>query len=260
MAPDDIDYDGDRIDTQSQIIIQILRDMGGEATAGKLRSEAGLDDTSSVHHRVREHLGPSAAGLIARTGRAERPGGQSDEVIYGLTDEGLDFAVANDTELTDAVAAAEAVDTLRRIRATVDGFEAHVSDVEGSVENMDAWKNRWSTRVGRVEKNVDEIGSDLDGKADAEWVGNNFREWEKWDETRRESTEDLVGRVDQVEDALDTIRDRLNEIAEKLEERPTTDEMIKGGEAMREDLEEQIEDVRGVLLTDRTIQQRQTHV
>ena len=165
MAPDDIDYDGDRIDTRSEIIIQILRDMGGEATAGKLRSEAGLDDTSSVHHRVCEHLGPSAAGLMERTGRAERPGGQSDEVIYGLTDERLDFAVAHDNELTDAVAAAEAVDTLRRIRATVDGFEARVTDVEGSVENIDAWKNRWSTRVGEVEKNVDEIGSDLDGES-----------------------------------------------------------------------------------------------
>jgi vacuolar-type H+-ATPase subunit I/STV1 len=246
VAPDDIDYDGDRIDAQSQIIIQLLRDMGGEATAGKLRSETGLDDTSSVHHRVREHLGPSAADLIERTGRAERPGGQSDEVIYALTDEGLDFAVAHDNELTDAVAAAEAVDTLRRIRATVDGFEARVTDVEGSVENMDAWKNRWSTRVGEIEDNVDEIGSEVDGKADAEWVEENFREWEKWDETRRESIEDLAGRVDGIEDALATVRGRLDEIAEKLEERPTTDEVIEAGEAMREDLEEKIEDAKGL--------------
>jgi len=245
VAPDDIDYDGNRIDTQSQIIIQLLRDLGGEATAGKLRSEAGLDDTSSVHHRVREHLGPSAAGLIARTGRAERPGGQSDEVIYGLTDEGLDFAVAHDTELTDAVAAAEAVDTLRRIRATVDGFEARVSDVEDSVENMDGWKNRWSTRVGRVEDDVDEIGTELGGKADAGWVERTFDKHEGWSATRRESIEDLTSRVDRIEDALDSIRTRLGEITAELEERPTTDEIIESGEAMREDLEEQIEDMRG---------------
>jgi hypothetical protein len=51
--------------------------------------------------------------------------------IYGLSDEGVEFARANENELTDAVAAAEAVDTLRRIRATVDGFEERVSDVEG---------------------------------------------------------------------------------------------------------------------------------
>jgi len=60
---DDIDYDGHSIDSRSQIIIQVLRDLG-ETTAGDLASEAGLDDTSQVHHRVREHLGPDAAELV----------------------------------------------------------------------------------------------------------------------------------------------------------------------------------------------------
>ena len=83
------------------------------------------------------------------------------------------------------------------------------------------------------------------GKADAEWVERSFQNYEEWDETRRELIEALTERANRIEDALDTIRNRLDEIAEKLEERPTTDEIIEGGEAMREDLEEQIEDVRG---------------
>jgi hypothetical protein len=60
---DDIDYDGYRIDSRSQIVIQVLRDLG-ETTAGDLASEAGLDDTSQVHHRVREHLGMDAAVVV----------------------------------------------------------------------------------------------------------------------------------------------------------------------------------------------------
>ena len=230
MAPDDIDYDGNRIDTQSQIIIQILRDLGGEATAGKLRSEAGLDDTSSVHHRVREHLGPSAAGLIARIGRAERPGGQSDEVIYGLTDEGLDFAVANDTELTDAVAAAEAVDTLRRIRATVDGFEARVTDVEGSVENMDAWKNRWSTRVGRVEKNIGELEDSMDDLPNSEAVTflNNQRVKAAGEyDTVRKRLDAIDGRLNDLDAHVDGIEQRLDEIESGLDDYTTKDDLAE---------------------------------
>ena len=45
----------------------MLRDLG-ETTAGGLASEAGLDDTSQVHHRVREHLGLDAAGLVEQSG------------------------------------------------------------------------------------------------------------------------------------------------------------------------------------------------
>lgn len=240
---DDIEYDGYSIDKRSQIIIQVLRDVG-KTTAGNLASEAGLGDTSSVHQRHRNHLGPDAAGLIERTGRAERPGDQPNEVVYALTDEGLDFAVAHDNELIDAVAAAEAVETLRRIRATVDGFEHRVSTVEELVENMDKWKNRWSTRVGRVESNAEELESELDGKADAEMVESTFKQHEGWSATRHEEINAVSERVDEVEQRLDGIDQRLEEITAALEERPTRNEVQNGFDRLQSTLEEQIEDVR----------------
>jgi len=243
VTTDDIDYYGHRIDERSQIIIQLLRDMT-EATAGKLRNEAGLDDTSKVHYRVEKHLGPTAACLVEQVGTEPRPGDQSDEVVYGLTDQGLDFAVAHDNELTDAVAAAEAVETLRRIRATVDGFEQRVSEVENSVENMDEWKNRWSTRVGRVENDVDGLESGLDGKADAAWVEDTFDQHESWSAKRREEIDEVSERVDKVDQRLNGIDQRLEEISEELDDRPTRNEMRVGFDRLQDSLEEQIEDVR----------------
>lgn len=95
---DDIDYDGHSIDSRSQIIIQVLRDLG-ETTAGDLASEAGLDDTSQVHHRVREHLGPDAAELVEQSGTEPRSGGQADEIVYAVTDDGRDSARAHEADL-----------------------------------------------------------------------------------------------------------------------------------------------------------------
>ena len=218
VTTDDIDYYGHRIDERSQIIIQLLRDMT-EATAGKLRNEAGLDDTSKVHYRVEKHLGPTAACLVEQVGTEPRPGDQSDEVVYGLTDQGLDFAVAHDNELTDAVAAAEAVETLRRIRATVDGFEQRVSEVESSVENMDEWKNRWSTRVGRVEDDIkDEIRRLGDKKPDEEAVNNIQRE-------HRQEIVEIRGQLDGVENQIEKIEDQLDTIMDEFTTRPTADQV-----------------------------------
>jgi hypothetical protein len=116
-----IDYDSHRIDETAQIILRVLRDMGRRATAGELREEAGLDETNPVHYRVERHLGP--VGLVERAGRRERPGGAQDEVVYKLTDDGAAFVDAHESDLVNAVAASEAVETLRRIRATVDSYD-----------------------------------------------------------------------------------------------------------------------------------------
>lgn len=241
MSGDSIHYGGHRIDERSQIIIQLLRDLP-EATAGKLRSEAGLDDTSSVHHRVREHLGPSAAGLVAQTGTVERPGRQPDEIVYGLTEEGVDFAVAHANDLTDAVAAAEAVETLRRIRATVENFEARVEDVEDSVDDMDEWKNRWSTRVGRVEDEVEEVVEKR--------LGQHVTALNE----DRSRIDDLASRVDDIESAVSELGERLDGANSRVEEvdaavsnRPTYQESLNEMQKLEERLlavEEELDDVR----------------
>lgn len=240
---DGIEYDGYSIDERSQIIIQVLRDLG-ETTAGDLANEVGLDDTSSVHQRHRDHLGPNAAGLIDRSGTKERSGGQPNEILYDLTDEGGNFAEAYGADLVDAVAAAEAVDTLRRIHARVDGFDHRVTEVEDSVEGMDAWKNRWSTRVGRVESTAEELESGLNGKADAEFVEERFDQHESWSAQRREEIKEISERVEGIERRLDRIEQRLGEISEELDDRPTRNEVGTELGRVRDEFEQQIEDVR----------------
>ena len=203
-----IEYDGYRIDETSQILIRLLRDMGRQATAGELRAEAGLDETRPIHYRYEEYLGP--AGLVLRAGTEERPGGAQDEIVYGLSDEGVEFAVAHENELTDAVAAAEAVDTLRRIRATVDGFEERVSEVEDEVDGMGRWKSRWRSRVNRVENDVEELeDANLEEKLETHerWIGSAWSD------------------IDDLEDEVDEIEDRLDHLESEMEKRPTYDEV-----------------------------------
>jgi predicted transcriptional regulator len=201
-----IEYDGYRIDETSQILLRLLRDMGRQATAGELRAEAGLDETRPVHYRYEEYLGP--AGLVLRADTEERPGDAQDEIVYGLSDEGVEFVVANENELTDAVAAAEAVDTLRRIRATVDGFEERVSDVEEDVDGMDRWKNRWSTRVGRVERSVEDLEEDA---VDEDRL-SRFNSLIK-DRSRR--------RLDRIE----KLEERVDALEEEVAKRPTQEQV-----------------------------------
>ena len=215
---DDIDYDGYRIDSRSQIVIQVLRDLG-ETTAGDLAREAGLDDTSQIHHRVREHLGLDAAGLVEQSGTEPRSGGQTDEIVYALTDDGRDFARAHETDLVDAVAAAEAVDTLRRIRAVVDGFKHRVSEVENSVENQEGWNNRWSTRIKRVEEAVDELEDTVDDLPNNELaMGLNELRVEATGEydTVRERLDAMDGRLDDLDTRIESTEHRLNEIESEL--------------------------------------------
>jgi DNA-binding PadR family transcriptional regulator len=224
---DDIDYDGHRIDPRSQIIIQVLRDLG-ETTAGDLASEAGLDDTSQVHHRVREHLGLDAAGLVEQSGTEPRSGNQPDEIVYILTDDGRAFARAHEADLVDAVAAAEAVDTLRRIRAVVDGFKHRVSDVENSVENQERWNNRWSTRVNRVEEDVSELENTVDDLSNNEFArGLNKLRMKAAGEydTVHERLGGMDGRLDDLDTRIESTEQRLNEIESKLGEHVTEDEL-----------------------------------
>jgi len=236
-----IEYDGYRIDETSQILIRLLRDMGRQATAGKLRAEAGLDETRPIHYRYEEYLRP--AGLVLRAGTEERPGGAQDEIVYGLSDEGVEFVRANENELTDAVAAAEAVDTLRRIRATVDGFEERVSDVEEGVEGMDRWKNRWSTRVGRVERSVEDLEEEAATEERVDGMVDAVRRWNG-------------KRIDEIE----ALEERVEELENELAKRPTEDKVRDMIQASREQprqwdvwLAEDVADVRERTFSDRLL-------
>lgn len=236
-----IEYDGYRIDETSQILLRLLRDMGRQATAGELRAEAGLDETRPVHYRYEEYLGP--AGLVLRAGTEERPGGAQDEVVYGLSDEGVEFVATKENELTDAVAAAEAVDTLRRIRATVDGFEERVSDVEDEVDGMDRWKNRWSTRVGRAERSIEDLEDEAASEERVDGMVDAVRRWNS-------------DRIDEIE----KLEERVRELEEELAKRPTEEEVRDMIQASRKQprqwdiwLAEDVADVRERTFSDRLL-------
>ena len=217
---------------------------------GGLASEAGLDDTSQVHHRVREHLGPDAAGLVEQSGTEPRSGGQPDEIVYALTDDGRAFARAHEADLVDAVAAAEAVGTLRRMRSLVEGFEHRVSEVEQLVEGNDRWQNRWSTRVNRAES---AIGDLEEAKADANAMEEALKERRQWTIYRKNEIQDLGDRVD-------TLAGRVDDLKEELAKRPTEDEVRQMIQSSREQprewdiwLAEDIADVRERTISDRLL-------
>lgn len=231
-----IDYNDHRIDETAQIILRILRDTGRRATAGELRKEAGLDETNPVHYRVENHLSP--IGLVERAGREERPGGAQDEVVYRLTDDGVAFVDTHQNKLTDAVAASEAVKTLRRIRANVEGYDNRITILERHIENWRQWKNRWSTRVGRVEDNA------------------NLLEEQQEDHSRRITQNGRMheindGRIDnfqtrlkRVESKVERVDDRMETLEEEISKRPTEDEIIENIKVLRDELGSDIEDIR----------------
>ena len=145
-----------------------------------------------------------------------------------MTDDGRDFARAHEADLVDAVAAAEAVDTLRRIRAVVDGFKHRVSDVENSVENQEGWNNRWSTRIKRVEEAVDELEDNMDDLPNNEFVmGLNELRVEAAGEyhTVHERLDAMDGRLDDLDVRVESAEQRLGEIESELGKYVTEDEL-----------------------------------
>jgi chromosome segregation ATPase len=231
-----ISYEGHRIDETAQILLRVLRDTGRRATAGELREEAGLDETNPVHYRVEHHLGP--AGLVERAGRRERPGGAQDEVIYKLTEDGAAFVDTHESDLTDAIAASEAVETLRRIRATVDSYDERVSTVEHMIRNWRQWKNRWSTRVGRLQDTVAEL------EEESEEQSFQVAEINRKYGPIQDQIQEFDTRLYELERDVSSLENRADDLAARVDERPKTEEVDEDLAALYQNLAAEIEDIR----------------
>lgn len=177
-------YDDAKIDETSQILLQILRDYGTPLSVRKLREEARLDQANQIHYRWREWLGrpendavsDDAAGLLERAGTTELNGQEMAE--YRLTDDGRDFLGNHEDKVLDAVGAARAVETIRRLRARVNNLEARVEDAERTAEDVEKSLNATRSELSRVKTTADETAEAVAGKAGVGDLGKLYDEVE----------------------------------------------------------------------------------
>lgn len=157
-----LEHEGTPIDELSQTILQVIRDRGGSARARELRDRTSAESNEQIHYRYREYLGPPDENNPDRIGFLEQgdaedvPGAANAARIYELTDRGRDWLDDHTEDITDAVDAAKAVESLRRTRQTLDELAEQVDSFE---DRMDGWQktmNRRSRRLSELSNRVDE--------------------------------------------------------------------------------------------------------
>jgi len=206
-TPDDLDF-------HSNLTLQTMLNAGGDATAGYLKEQTGLDQTAQIHYRMEEWLIP--LGLCRDAGKTREHNGHESKV-YELTDDGEQYALDHNLDIAPELHRGQledAVDQLRdqlsavnqnaqtanknalRAAEQADELAQRVEGFNGEVQRLGEKVNHAETRLNRLNdllssENLDNRVADLDDEVEdlAERVGD---------------LEDQVGDAATVTENLDT--------------------------------------------------------
>ena len=238
---DRLEYNGQIIDDLSQVLLQVLRDRGGCGTAGELRRVTEVEDNQQVHYRMKRYLMP--AGLVEGAGTRAMPGRTLDARVYGLTDEGREWLDGHAEDILQAVEAAQAVESLQRVRATVDTFGGRLERVERRQEEVDEQMGRWSSQLHDWKGTVEEVREVARSSARASFVDDLAEDVRVLERETGSAGEDRRELREEVED----VERGAQELDERMAEQERVEELVETVTALEreiEGLEEELEEVR----------------
>lgn len=238
---DRLEYNGQIIDNLSQVLLQVLRDRGGRGTAGELRRVTEVEDNQQVHYRMKRYLVP--AGLVEGAGTRAMPGRTLDARVYGLTAEGREWLDGHAEDILQAVEAAQAVESLQRVRATVDTFGGRLERVERRQDEVDEQMGRWSSQLHDWKGTVEEVRETARSAARASFVddlADDVRTLERETVNASNDCRELGEEIADVAGGVEQLDKRMAE-QESVEELAETVMVLK---REVEGLEEELEAVR----------------
>lgn len=238
---DRLEYNGQPIDNLSQVFLQVLRDRGGRATAGELRRVTEVEDNQQVHYRMKRYLVP--AGLVEGAGTRAMPGRTLDARVYGLTDEGREWLNGHAEDILQAVEAAEAMESLQRVRTTVDTFGGRLERVERRQGEVDEQMGRWSSQLHDWKGTVEDVREMAKSAARASFVDDLVDDVRALERETANASEDRRKLNEEIAD----VEGGTDELDARMAEQEDVEELVKTVTALErevEGLEEELEVVR----------------
>lgn len=179
----------DELGFHSNLTLQTLLNAGGNATAGYLKDQVGLDQTSQIHYRMDEWLVP--LGLAEDTGETQKHNGHESKV-YELTDDGEQYALDHNLDVAPELHRAQLEDAIGQLRDHIsavnqnaqtanenalraaeraDDLAQRVEGFEGEAKRLGEKVEHAETRLTRLndllsDDNLDNRVEDLDGEVD----------------------------------------------------------------------------------------------
>lgn len=200
----------DDLDFESQMTLEVLLNLGGDATAGRLKEQVGVDQTQQIHYRVDEWLAP--LGLVADAGETREYNGQPSKV-YELTDDGEEVALQQNLDLSP---------------------ELHRGQLEREIgqllQNLDLTRNHAetaNTRATEAHERIDDVKATVDG-------------WDGQMDSLRSDVERVDNRLDRLHDLIEEDVDREQEIDDLRGDVENLEERIGELEAAIGDVEEAV--------------------
>lgn len=220
-TPDDLDFN-------NQMTLETLLNAGGEATAGYLREQVGLEQTSQIHYRVEEWLCP--LGFVESTGETGEYKGQKSK-IYRLTEMGEEHALKQNLDLAPELhrgqlerefeqlmdnlsntrehaqaaneRAVQAHNRLDDVKAVVDGWDGQMGKLEESVERIDSRLTRLNDVMRddvNLEQRIQGVEADMAAvQEDVEELKDDIQRYKDWVKEMQSWAEDVESRLTQLE-------------------------------------------------------------
>lgn len=218
----------EEMDFHNQLTLETLLNAGGKATAGYLREQTGLEQTSQIHYRVDEWLCP--LGFVEPTGETGEYNGQ-DSKVYRLTEKGEEHALTQNLDLSPELhrgqlerefeqlmtnlsntaehaqaaneRAVRAHNRLDEVKSTVDGWDGQMGKLEESVERIDTRLNRLNGAMRddlNLEQRVDRLEADMVAvQADLEELQEDMQRYKDWVKETQAWAKDVEERLDRLE-------------------------------------------------------------
>ena len=149
------------IDETTRGVLAALVEAGGVAVPTEVYSAVGLDDPEQVRFRVSEYLLP--AGLVEPVGSRPVPGGDGQETVFAVTDDGQSFCERHDADLdvsTPALFAGrgggeDSSEELSALSSDVQALQSSIAELTDTVDEFGSRLTRVEGQVSDLERSVD---------------------------------------------------------------------------------------------------------
>jgi predicted nucleic acid-binding Zn-ribbon protein len=160
------------IDETSRAVLAALVEAGGVGVPSELRSTVGLDDREQVRFRLSEYLLP--AGLVEPVGSRPIPGGDDQETVFAVTDDGQSFLKSHDVD-TDVSTPAlfgdsgsdDVSEDLRSLSSDVQTLQSSIANLDDTLSEFGSRLTRLEGQVSDLERSVEQSRAQLDSHEDA---------------------------------------------------------------------------------------------
>jgi len=202
----------DDLDFHSNLTLQTMLNAGGDATAGYLKEQTGLDQTAQIHYRMDEWLIP--LGLCRDAGETREYNGHESKV-YELTADGEQYALDHNLDLAPELHRGQLEDAVGQLRDHLSAVNQNAQTANKNALRAAEQAEELAQRVEGFDGEVQRLGEKVNH---AETRLNRLNDLL--------SNENLDNRVDDLDEEVEDLARRLEALEEQTGDAGTVAENL----------------------------------